>query len=204
MKTVITVIVVIAIIVFGAMFFYSRGPDVSQFEHLKQPRIMKMGDQKMIVVKATGDPNVVGGKAFGLLFKAYYKIEGVPKGPRQPAPRARWPKPLETPKGEWTGLYAMPVPETTTKLPEVEPDAGLELSLATWKYGEVAEILHVGPYSTEEPTVNRLVDYIHQQGYEILGEHEEEYLKGPGMFGKDDPQKYLTIIRYRVSKSPSR
>ena len=201
MKTIISIIVLIVIVVLGALFYFMSGPDLSQFEYLKEPRIVNMPDQKMLVVKATGDPNVVGGKAFGLLFNAYYKIDGVPKGPRQPAPRARWPMSLETPKGEWVGLYAMPVPETTSKLPELETEAGLELSLATWKYGEVAEILHVGPYSAEQPTVNRLIEYIHQQGYEIVGDHEEEYVKGPGMFGKDDPEKYLTVIRYRVSKS---
>ena len=201
MKTIISIIVLIVIVVLGALFYFMSGPDLSQFEYLKEPRIVNMPDQKMLVVKATGDPNVVGGKAFGLLFNAYYKIDGAAKGPRQPAPRARWPMSLETPKGEWVGLYAMPVPETTSKLPELETEAGLELSLATWKYGEVAEILHVGPYSAEQPTVNRLIEYIHQQGYEIVGDHEEEYVKGPGMFGKDDPEKYLTVIRYRVSKS---
>jgi hypothetical protein len=204
MKTVISIIVLIVIVVFGFMFFFMRGPDISQFQYLKDPRIVNMPDQKMVEVKATGDPNVVGGKAFGLLFNAYYKIDGVSKGPRQPAPRARWPMSLETPKGEWVGLYAMPVPETTSELPEIQPEAGLELSLSTWEYGEVAEILHVGPYSAEEPTVNRLIEFIQQQGYEIVGNHEEEYVKGPGMFGKDNPEKYLTIIRYRVSKSTSR
>jgi hypothetical protein len=38
-------------------------------------------------------------------------------------------------------------------------------------------------------------------GYVIAGEHEEEYIKGPGMFSKGDPEKYLTIIRYRVKKA---
>ncbi len=33
------------------------------------------------------------------------------------------------------------------------------------------------------------------------GEHEEEYLKGPGMFGTGGPEKYLTIIRYRLKKA---
>ena len=35
----------------------------------------------------------------------------------------------------------------------------------------------------------------------LQGEHEEEYIKGPGMLSKGNPQKYLTIIRYRVKQA---
>jgi hypothetical protein len=35
-----------------------------QFEHLKQPQISTKKDQKMLVVKSKGDPNIIGGKAF--------------------------------------------------------------------------------------------------------------------------------------------
>jgi hypothetical protein len=118
-----------------------------------------------------------------------------------PAPRARWPVSLDTPKSEWLGLYALPVPETTTELPQYEAQAGLNVSLTTWEYGEVAEILHIGPYDQEQPTVKRLMDFINEQGYAIIGDHEEEYLKGPTMFSRGDPEKYTTIIRYRVKKS---
>ncbi|MCK9244452.1 MAG: GyrI-like domain-containing protein, partial [Candidatus Marinimicrobia bacterium] len=59
---------------------------------------------------------------------------------------------------------------------------------------------HVGPYTTEPPTIQKLMDYITSQGYTIIGPHEEEYLKGPTMFGKGNPEKYKTIIRYQVAK----
>ncbi|NUM64306.1 GyrI-like domain-containing protein [candidate division KSB1 bacterium] len=73
--------------------------------------------------------------------------------------------------------------------------------MTTWEYGEVAEILHMGPYDKEQPTVARLMEFIKTQGYEVAGEHEEEYLKGPTMFSRGDPEKYATIIRYRVRKT---
>jgi effector-binding domain-containing protein len=97
--------------------------------------------------------------------------------------------------------YAMPVPENTTELPEYEAEPGLTVSLTTWEYGDVAEILHIGPYDKEEPTVKRLMDFINEQGYTVIGAHEEEYLKGPTMFSKGNPEEYVTIIRYRVKKS---
>ena len=96
------------------------------------------------------------------------------------------------------------MPETATELPPHETQEGLKASLATWEYGEVAEILHLGPYSREEPVLKRLREFIREQGYFILGGHEEEYIIGPTQGGKGDPEKYVTILRYRVRKSPKK
>lgn len=194
------VVIVAAFIAFG-VYYMTQGPDLTKYEHLKEPAISSMPHQKMLVVEAKGDPNVVGGKAFAMLFQLYFKIKETPKGPGQPAPRARWPMPFDTPKTEWIGLYAMPVPEAVSELPQYEASPELNVSLTTWEYGEVAEILHYGPYDQEQPTVARLMEFIRAQGYEVAGEHEEEYLKGATMFSKGDPKKYVTIIRYRVKKS---
>ena len=98
---------------------------MSQFEQIKEPKISIQKNQKMLVVEAKGDPNVVGGKAFGLLFRLYYSMPETPKGPMQAAPRARWPIPLvDTPKSTWIGVYALPVPETITELPPHEAQEG--------------------------------------------------------------------------------
>lgn len=200
MKIFVILVIIIILVVVIFLFFMAKSPNISQFEHLKEPKISTMKGQRVIVVEAKGDPNIVGGKALGLLFKTYFKIKGTLKGPKQPAPRARWPISLNIPKSEWVGFYAMPVPEQTTQLPEYKAETGLKVELTTWEYGDVAEILHIGPYSKEEPAIKQLVDFIKGQGYEIVGDHEEEYIKGPGMFLKGNPEKYITIIRYRVKK----
>jgi nitrogen fixation-related uncharacterized protein len=204
-KVLIGVVVAIVVVAIGGIallwYFMTRGSDLAQFEHLKQPQITSKPNQKMVVVEAKGDPNVVGQQAFGLLFSIYYNIKNAPKSLTLPAPRARWPVSLDTPKSEWVGLYALPVPEITTALPQYEAQPGLMVSLATWEYAEVAEILHIGPYDQEQPATQRLMDFVNAQGYATVGEHEEEYLKGPTMFSKGDPEKYATIIRYRVKKS---
>ena len=180
---------------------HAQSNNATQFELLKQPRITTKPNQKMLVVEAKGDPNVIGGQAFGLLFQLYYRLQETPKGPLQAFPRARWPEDLTTPKAEWVGLYALPIPESVAKLPEYEPQAGLKASVAAWQYGEVAEILHRGPYNREEPTMQRLKEFIGEQGYVIVGGHEEEYIVGPRQGEKGDPEKYITIIRYRVQKA---
>ena len=191
-------ILIVFFVVFMIIAPYVYNQDLSQFEHLQKPKISTLPDQKMLVVEAKGDPNVVGGKAFGLLFQLYFRMKETPKGPNLPAPRARWPVAWDTAKSEWKGLYGLPVPETITELPVYEEQSGLKASLTTWKYGEVAEILHVGPYDKEEPTLKRLTDFISEQGYTIAGDHEEEYIKGPSMSGPGDPEKYITILRYQV------
>jgi len=128
-------------------------------------------------------------------------MQETPKGSPPPFPRARWPQDLTTPKAEWVGAYALPIPESVAKVPVHQPQAGFKASLVTWEYGEVAEILHFGPYNREEPTMERLQEFVLKSGYVTVGGHEEEYIAGPTQNGKGDPEKYVTIIRYEVRKA---
>jgi hypothetical protein len=193
------VAVVIVCVIAGVVWLRS-GPDPSQFAHLKDPRLIRMADEKMLVVEATGDPNVVGARAFKVLFDTYYGLDGVSRRSRPPAPRARWPQPADTPKDQWVGQYALPVPASVTSLPSTTTEPEFPTSISTWTYGDVAEVLHVGPYSSEEPDIRRLHAFVRSNGYRVVGDHEEEYVRGPGMIFAGDANKYLTIIRVRVEK----
>ena len=184
------------IIIVGAVglwllaFGTAAAQELSICESLKTPRLTTMARQKMIVVEAKGDPNAVGKDAFGLLYKTFFSLKGV----RMAAPRARWLNIATDPKNQWVGLYGLPIPDSITQLPE-----GIQgVRIENWDYGEVAEILHLGPYSEETPTILKLHDFIRESGYESSGPHEEEYLKGPGMAAS--PSDYRTIIRYTVKK----
>ena len=203
LKAIIIIIAVLIVLAVAAFFFMMpRGAKLEDVAYLMEPRITTMPAQNVIQVVAKGDPNIVAGDAIGLLFKTYYKIDGVPKhGKDMPAPKARWQAQPGAPMSEWVGFFAMQIPENVTQLPQVESKAGLKAEIATWEYGEVAEILHIGSYQSEQPTIEKLVNFIGENGYTIIGEHEEEYMKGPGMFFKGNPDKYLTIIRYRVAKT---
>lgn len=169
---------------------FQAAQDFSQYEALKEPRLTTLPQQKMLVVEAKGDPNVKGQEAFSLLFRTFFRLPGV----KMSVPRARWLGIATAPKEEWTGLYALALPENITQLP---PDV-TGVRIETWEYGEVAEILHIGPYSEETPTIEKLLRFITASGYVIAGAHEEEYLRGPGM--AKDPKEYMTIIRYQVKK----
>ena len=69
-----------------------------------------------------------------------------------------------------------------------------EVRLETWEYGTVAQILHLGPYDQEGSTIERLHRFIKDSGYQITGDHEEEYLTRP------DAKVIKTLIRYTVKK----
>jgi len=174
--------------------------DLAGYEDLLEPRITSRPAETMLVVEATGDPNQIGGRAFGLLFQLYFSIPATPKSSPPPIPRARWPADLSTPAAGWTGQYALPVPDEVPALPAHMAPVGMQASIETWDYGEVAEILHVGPYDAEQPTLDRLHAFVDAEGYELFGGHEEEYLRGPTMAGPGDPAAYLTLLRYRVRK----
>lgn len=188
MVNIATVSLILQVLVFPLVSWSNQ--DFSQYENLKKPQINTMAQQKMLVVEAKGDPNVVGKDAFSLLFKTFFSLKGVKMAP----PRARWLN-LETdPKDEWIGLYALPLPASITAL----PSGIIGVRIEDWDYGEVAEILHIGSYSEETPTINKLHEFIQEKSYRIAGPHEEVYLMGPGQVS--NPAEYWTIIRYQVKK----
>ncbi|MDD5688094.1 MAG: GyrI-like domain-containing protein [Elusimicrobia bacterium] len=190
------VIVVLVVVV----YFLGRSPNMKKYEYLKGPQIKTMANQKMLVVEVKGDPNIAAGIAFSQLFKTFYKIKGNVKEMVISAPRARWPKIVTTPKEEWVGIYGLAIPDSVEKLPEAGNTQKIEPKIVTWEYGTVAEILHIGPYNEEAPTTEKLMAFIKDKGYKVIDVHEEEYIKGPGMFLKGNPKGYYTIIRYRIKK----
>lgn len=198
---IILVLLVILVVAVVAWMGMPKGPSVEEVAHLKTPQILTMEAQQVLQVRARGDPNQVGKAAFGLLMKTYFKLKGVPRGgPQMKAPRARWQIEPGIAMEEWEGLYAIPVPESVTGLPMTEPQEGLTVELTTWEYGEVAQVLHVGPWDQETANIEALHGFIRSQGYQITGLHEEEYLKGPGFLFAGNPENYLTLIRYQVRR----
>jgi hypothetical protein len=63
-----------------------------------------------------------------------------------------------------------------------------------------AQILHLGAYETELPTVRRLVEGIAALGYRPAGPHHEIYLGDPR---RTEPERLRTIVRYDVQPAPS-
>lgn len=163
----------------------------------KDPQIVDMPPQKMAVVHGKGTPDKVFSELMPALYGSAYtlkfdlKKKGLPTF-KVGGLRARYPDAHLVPKEEWTHIIGLPIPEDTTSLPQKLPD--IEVKLETWDYGTVAQILHIGSYAEEGPTVARLHQFIEESGYQIAGDHEEEYLTTP------DAKVPKTLIRYAVKK----
>lgn len=197
MKKTIFISLTVVLLILASLFFYffSFGQDFSKYESLKQPQIRSMKNQKMIEIRVAGDPNLKAGNVFKPLYATFYRLKN--NHSVTVAPRVRWPIAQDVPRKNWIGIYGLPVSDSVTKLPKHKNKAPIKL--VTWEYGLVAEILHIGPYSAETPTIHRLKRFIADNGYEIIGDHEEEYLRGPGFFPVN-PKRYYTIIRYRIQE----
>ena len=161
------------------------------------PVIMEMPPQKIAVVQGKGTPDKVFPEIMPALYGSAYtlkfdlKKKGLPTF-KVSGLRGRYPDAHLVPKEEWTIIMGLPVPDDTASLPQKVP--AVEVKLETWDYGTVAQILHIGPYDQETPTIERLLQFIEENGYQIAGPHEEEYLTRP------DAKVVKTIIRYVVKK----
>jgi len=58
--------------------------------------------------------------------------------------------------------------------------------------GLAAQTLHVGPFSTEGPTIERVRDFIDESGRSRFGKHHEIYLSD---IRKAQPERWKTVIR---------
>jgi hypothetical protein len=70
-----------------------------------------------------------------------------------------------------------------------------ELRLERFEEGKAAQIMHVGPYSEEAPTIKKIHDFIKMHGGLFDGhkqKHHEIYLSDPR---KANPAKMKTVIR---------
>ncbi len=61
--------------------------------------------------------------------------------------------------------------------------------------GKAAQIMHLGPFSTEGPTVAKLHDFIEHSGHQRRDKHHEIYLKD---MRKSMPENWTTIIRHPI------
>lgn len=75
------------------------------------------------------------------------------------------------------------------------------LRLANFEEGLCVQVLHIGPYSTEPATVERMRAFAQENGYRDLvgsvGKHHEIYLGDPR---KADPAKLKTVLRHPLEK----
>jgi hypothetical protein len=74
-----------------------------------------------------------------------------------------------------------------------------KLRLESYDEGLSVQILHIGPYDDEGPTLDRLHhEFIPENGYEMRGKHHEIYLSD---VRKVAPEKLRTVLRQPVRRA---
>ncbi|MCX6137981.1 MAG: GyrI-like domain-containing protein [Ignavibacteriales bacterium] len=71
-----------------------------------------------------------------------------------------------------------------------------QIRFSSFAEGQAAQIMHIGPYATEAPTIRKLHQFIEANGYCRSGKHHEIYVSDPR---RCSPEKMKTIIRQPVS-----
>ena len=100
----------------------------------------------------------------------------------------------------WTAMICLPDVVTDAMVTDVIPAvtvrkdliAGPKARVEHFTEGVAAQILHIGPYADEAPTINELHAFIEGTGHRLAGKHHEIYLSDPR---KADAAKMRTIIR---------
>lgn len=77
------------------------------------------------------------------------------------------------------------------------PPALSKMRFARFHEGPSVQIMHIGPYAEEQPTIEKLHDYIVENGYKLTGKHHEIYLGDPR---RTAPSRLKTVIRQPVRK----
>lgn len=179
---------------------------LNQKVKVNQPEISYMPAQRMLTVIIKGDPNIETARLMGPLYGTAYAVRKIYKEQdrvfKVEKLRGRWPDVnADITKGQWVGVYALPVPNDVSQLPEIKLDKqvdGVQINLEDWEYGDVAYILHLGPYTEECGSLNMLKQFIQDNGYRVkANSHEEIYLSDPA---KTTADKLKTILLYRIEK----
>jgi hypothetical protein len=107
---------------------------------------------------------------------------------------------------KWTSMIMQPAKLVTEALvkdaveqvkKKKNPPALSKLRFEKLDEGLAVQIMHLGPYSAEKPTVDKLHIFIRQNGYEPTGKHHEIYLSDPT---RSAPEKMKTVIRQPIKK----
>jgi hypothetical protein len=57
------------------------------------------------------------------------------------------------------------------------------------------QIMHLGPYSAEPATIEKMVAFAAEKGFHVRGKHHEIYLGDPR---RTKPEKLKTVLRHPI------
>ena len=105
----------------------------------------------------------------------------------------------------WTMMIVQPEWVTPAMVEEGRAEAGRKKDLPALPHvrfepyheGLSVQILYIGPWADEGPTIARMHAHAEEQGYALRGKHHEIYLSDPR---RTAPEKLKTVIRQPIAK----
>ncbi len=192
-----------------------------------KPEIIDIPEMKYIAVRGKGNPNVEGGEykaAIGLLYGIAFTIKMSKKGSRQiegyfdyvvpPLEGFWWQEGIEGVdygrKEEFCWISVIRLPDFVSgedvewAVEEAGRKKGQDFSKVEFlviKEGLCVQCMHIGAYDEEPATVDKMNQYLQENGYEddFSAErlHHEIYLSDARRVA---PEKRKTVIRHPVRK----
>ena len=195
-----------------------------ELKHLYAPSsreftVVEVPEMQFLMVDGHGDPNTaqVYQDAVEVLYAVAYKLKFMSKKQGEkdyvvpPLEGLWWAEDMETftvnldkSAWDWTMMIMQPdwiTPEMFAQaVAEVQKKKDLpalsKVRLEPYAEGLAIQILHIGSYDDEAPTLARLHrEFIPQNGYVMAGKHHEIYLGDPR---KVAPEKLKTVLRQPV------
>jgi hypothetical protein len=191
-----------------------------ELKHLYQPSAKEVVEVEVpamnyLMIDGKGDPNTsqAYSEAVQALFAVSYTAKFMlKKGPSAidygvlPLEGLWWADDMsafttrDKSQWKWTVMIMQPVVVTRDILDRAiaevkkkkNPPAISKLRVEAFAEGRCVQILHVGPFSEEGPTVERIHQFIQSRGCARSGKHHEIYLSD---IRKADPAKWKTVIR---------
>lgn len=196
-----------------------------ELKHLYRPStkefvVVDVPPMQFLMVDGHGDPNTAQEyeDALEALYAVAYKLKFISKKEMvrdyvvPPLEGLWWAEDMETftaarDKSGWDWTMMIMQPEWITQemfeeaLKQVAKKklAALpKLRLETYHEGLAVQIMHIGSYDDEAPTLDRMHhEFIPENGYEMAGKHHEVYLSDPRRMA---PEKLKTVLRQPVRK----
>ncbi|MBT8236200.1 MAG: GyrI-like domain-containing protein [Bacteroidia bacterium] len=172
-------------------------------------------EMNFLAIDGIGDPNTCESyaQAVEALFSVSYTLKFmIKKGPRaidygvMPLEGLWWVddmsqfNPEDKSDWKWTAMIMQPDLISEDEVEEAKVLAAAKkdlpalplMSFRKFKEGQCAQIMHIGPFSEEGPTIQKVHEFIRDGGNVLSGKHHEIYLSD---IRRAAPEKWKTIIR---------
>ena len=185
----------------------------------KKVEIVEVPQMNFLMVDGQGDPNTSQSfsDAIGALFPLAYTLKFMVKKADMgidygvlPLEALWWADDMSAfttgskDRWKWTLMIMQPefitremVEKATKKVERKKKPVSLPLvRFESFKEGKAAQTIHIGPFSEEGPTIEKVHLFIEENSSQRVGKHHEIYLSD---IRRAAPEKWKTIVRQPMS-----